>query len=255
MYDIGLALLAQAHRMGHFPLGIHELSAALAELDLHPNDVALSVAGTPGINKARSRFILELTPLDTGRIRLDCHYGNEGISTELRFNGTFTNEKFGVGLRTHDSDRAADSVAASTLATPDEQYALQRLAARHAERRLRIPPFSGKKYIRTLPLFPNLDAVISLLAVELYTDGLVGHYQYDRLHLHDCATASDSDNLEPLLFLVDDIGTHYWRRSATLDGSRFVRGVEYFAPAVPSAATTLTVSADGIKATIDVPQI
>jgi hypothetical protein len=181
-------------------------------------DAALLVRNGGRNRGAAAGFVLEVGPQSINRIGLECRHGNEALSASLRIDGVLENEMFGFssGFPAEADDAEGDTRQPITIDP--------------------APPF--QELVRVLAVDPQPDAAVQVLAVELYANGLVVHYQYD----DPAAVATAGGYLAPSVSLTDDTGTLYRQAGAEIAGLHVWRGSTRFTPAVPNAAKELRVA-------------
>lgn len=108
------------------------------------------------------------------------------------------------------------------------------------------PKFQGKQYLRTLAGPPQPGADERILAIQLYTDGLIVEFTYDT----EAPTEEQMESFfyppRPPMRIEDDLGTGYYDGGgASYGGGPGASHSHFtFAPAMPPAARVLRITTD-----------
>jgi hypothetical protein len=108
------------------------------------------------------------------------------------------------------------------------------------------PKFRGKRYLRTLVAPPQRGADERILAIELYSNGLIVEFTYDTEPLSEEQMESMFYPPRPPMRVEDDVGTDYYEgeRASYGGGPGASHSHFSFAPAVPAAARVLRITTD-----------
>lgn len=231
---VGLALIDDARHAGGFETDATKLAARVEEI--------LSALAVAGLNPVGA--VVEATLDDVDRITLSTPVGENGSdSASLRSDGVLLSHYTSMGTALVQPD--VDELS------PEQQEEIETAQAEWLEQ-VQREFFQGTRFLRALPLDPQPGAEVQLLAAELFADGLVVHYSFERTQeeleascIADEAAMLERDSWDATglgLRLEDDLGTEYRSSGGGGGGAGVVRSFGSFTPAVPDAARTLRIS-------------
>lgn len=257
MLRVGLLLLADARREDGFATDPAELARRLAQIEAELGGARVILGADESTPHPDAEYVVEVTAPKADRIGLACRYGSQSVFTELRRDGVLENGGVGIGFSLVDSEQAVPL-------SPVEEEVMRKAGPTFAEERERgRADFQGAELTRVLAPEPQPSAVVRILAVELYGDGLIVGYQYDDpvdvtpkvpLSFYERAGVEPpidelleearkaGGNLAPGIAVADDLGTTYREAGEQSRGVQAVHGTVQFTPAVPAGASSLSIS-------------
>jgi hypothetical protein len=228
MLRVGLALIDDGRRHGGFETDQKKLGSRTAELVEE-----LGVKSYP----FNSGGGVAATPLDSSRIILSAPYSETGaVTVTLRVDGVLLDEGGTIEAALAGVDEMGDI-------TPEELEETTR-----AEERLGASPsFSGERFLRAVAGDPQPEREVQILATELFEDGLLIHYTFDRQSEEPQAPLSREVPRWPPnevgMRVEDDLGTEYLKDFRGGGGGvQVVHGSCTFSPAVPAEADLLRIT-------------
>ncbi|MFT3863042.1 MAG: hypothetical protein QM729_02135 [Solirubrobacterales bacterium] len=257
---VAARLLGEARLAGAFPTGEEELEAFAARLapELGDDEHIVVGGGRAGDEPPRSDYKVVLADARPETIHLSCRHDHRSEFGLLRIDGVLEEQGAGFGVGLDDPEQRIEL-------SPQEQEVIRLASVRLGEgdARQRRADFRGAEFLRALAVDPQPGAVVQILAVELYGDGIAVRYTYDDpvdfmptipLEYYELAgveppledllaqAEAEGGNLQPNVSVTDDLGTSYLNAMGGHGGVQVVHGEAYFATPVPAAATRLLVS-------------
>lgn len=231
MLRVGLALLDDARRGGGFEVDEARLASRVEEI--------LGALRAAGTNPRGA--IVEATPRDAERIQLSTATGESSSDDAvLRTDGVLVEQYSTIGMS------AEIEIAGAEEPSPEQEEQMRLAMARFEAKAMR-PHFEGRRFLRALPCDPLPGAEVQVLAAELFDDGLVVRYTFDRKPQppelpEDGDPFFDGFSGDTEVRIEDDLGTDYFGGDGGGGGHEVIHCAASFSPAVPDGARLLRIT-------------